>query len=65
MVIAKKAIYFKCEQCGHGQYHDYSLTPAVIIGLRSGVMMERDVNEANIDCCKCWHSNQVIDELKK
>lgn len=54
-VNAQKAIKFDCEKCGETQYADYTL--------EQSWEDDRAVMADNIDCCKCGHTNRVIDEL--
>ncbi|MBU2644482.1 hypothetical protein KKI24_07205 [bacterium] len=54
-VEAQKAIYFECENCGHGQYGEYTLD--------HGWEDDRAVMVDTIDCEKCTHPNRVIEEL--
>ena len=56
-VKAKKAIYFECEKCGHGQYFDYTLEHSWESDPDRAVMADK------IDCEKCNHQNRVIEEL--
>lgn len=54
-VTAEKAIYFECEECGHGMYIDYTLD--------HDWEGDRAVMSDKIDCEECQHQNRVIEEL--
>jgi len=54
-VMADSALWFQCEECGHGQYTAYSLE------LR--YEYEECIFVDYIDCEKCKHTNRVIDPI--
>lgn len=54
-VEAIKAIYFKCEKCGKGQYHPYSL----LVDWAVNPVVSAD----NILCNCCGHDNRVEEDV--